>query len=697
MIDRLFHLRGIHHGFVANGSEQCLCFLFRIRARRYSLSDFIIHPPGLVSQTCLVHLPQPHPSNWTCTCSCCDRARHLHRLPTATMKVESLLNQDPSRAPLPTSRPAFESQVPSPARTEPEASRNTSIVAASMTRNHNGEARPQSRGEVRFPPYENLNADALATLRRFGVNSVGSIQQSRKRIPYNSGKKEFSHKTGRDCFDVFQYDFRPPGDDAGQRYIIMWDYKIGLVRMTPFFKCCKYPKTMPAKMLSQNPGLKEITHSITGGSIAAQGYWMPFECARAACATFCYEIAGAMTPIFGQDFPSMCLRRDMPGFAKFCIPQGTIERSRREAEHFRWLYSERSAIGRSSAVDRASPGRPPYDVYQNYDAGGPSRQQQQRTRRRDLSINPMQGSDRGVGVLISPGEANRDWYGPPQIGLEPAITTPRSAATQSPPNWAGLNSQAALQNRQYHPYKLGEDFPSGPGALHRDLKEILRDGKTDWYGHHGYPSPASHHPSVSPAPGGHGHGQKPERGGLGYGYGQHYEYTGAEHHRAGSATGWRHHHDAPPEVYGAGPGGPYHDSSGAARYGAARGVHHQASEKDAALVLVSLREPGPGPDTPRREHVRFDGYVLAGDNDNNAYIGAGAAREEAVAVSLRLGLSSSPRQQNNDSDTHRGFGAAAAASSSSSYGQRPILLPPLLSAQGPSDRPVLKRRRATLM
>lgn len=22
----------------------------------------------------------------------------------------------------------------------------------------------------------------------------------------------------------------------------MWDYNVGLVRMTPFFKCCNYPK-----------------------------------------------------------------------------------------------------------------------------------------------------------------------------------------------------------------------------------------------------------------------------------------------------------------------------------------------------------------------------------------------------------------------------------------------------------------------
>lgn len=90
---------------------------------------------------------------------------------------------------------------------------------------------------------------------------------------------------------VFQYVFKLPADDT--EYVVMWDYNVGLVRMTPFFKCCKYSKvsrslpwtwfrgpvsdfakTTPAKMLNMNPGLKEITHSITGGSIMAQGRWL---------------------------------------------------------------------------------------------------------------------------------------------------------------------------------------------------------------------------------------------------------------------------------------------------------------------------------------------------------------------------------------------------------------------------------------
>lgn len=46
------------------------------------------------------------------------------------------------------------------------------------------------------------------------------------------------------CWTVFKYDFRAPGD--GNDYTIMWDYNIGLVRMTPFFKCCQYGKVSGA-------------------------------------------------------------------------------------------------------------------------------------------------------------------------------------------------------------------------------------------------------------------------------------------------------------------------------------------------------------------------------------------------------------------------------------------------------------------
>lgn len=49
------------------------------------------------------------------------------------------------------------------------------------------------------------------------------------------------------------------------------------------------------------------------------GYWMPFRCAKAVCATFCYEIAGALIPLFGPEFPMECIPATYPEFGEMII------------------------------------------------------------------------------------------------------------------------------------------------------------------------------------------------------------------------------------------------------------------------------------------------------------------------------------------------------------------------------------------
>ncbi|KAK2692746.1 hypothetical protein QWA68_009751 [Fusarium oxysporum] len=200
----------------------------------------------------------------------------------------------------------------------------------------NNMAKSKLRGPVKFHPFERLDEIALQEILRFRVKPFGNIQDSSLHIPYNSGKKDFYEKTGRESFEVFKYEFTLTEQNA--EYAVMWDYNVGLVRMTPFFKCRGYGKTIPAKMLGLNPGLKEITHSITGGSIAAQGYWMPYTCARAVCATFCYSIAGALIPIFGPDFPSLCIHPSAPDFGRMVISQQIIIEATHEAEMARRMH-----------------------------------------------------------------------------------------------------------------------------------------------------------------------------------------------------------------------------------------------------------------------------------------------------------------------------------------------------------------------
>lgn len=123
-------------------------------------------------------------------------------------------------------------------------------------------------------------------------------------------------------------------------------------------------------MLGMNRGLKEITHSITGGSIPAQGtlssnhawslgtdhsstgYWMPYSCAKAVCATFCYQISGALIPIFGPDFPSLCIPPSSPNFGCMTIDPDIVARAIQDAERDREKNMEERGHARQSSVVR---------------------------------------------------------------------------------------------------------------------------------------------------------------------------------------------------------------------------------------------------------------------------------------------------------------------------------------------------------
>lgn len=79
---------------------------------------------------------------------------------------------------------------------------------------------------------------------------------------------------------------------------------------------------------------------------------MPYHAAKAIAATFCYEIRWALTPVFGNDFPSICLQPKDPGFGKFVIDPSIVQYCAAETNRFRTegvLYSV-SALNTSSPV-----------------------------------------------------------------------------------------------------------------------------------------------------------------------------------------------------------------------------------------------------------------------------------------------------------------------------------------------------------
>ena len=62
-------------------------------------------------------------------------------------------------------------------------------------------AKGKIKGEVNFPPYELFDEETTREVQRFEVYPLGKIQEYSRHIPYNSEKKNFLEKTGRECFE----------------------------------------------------------------------------------------------------------------------------------------------------------------------------------------------------------------------------------------------------------------------------------------------------------------------------------------------------------------------------------------------------------------------------------------------------------------------------------------------------------------
>lgn len=75
---------------------------------------------------------------------------------------------------------------------------------------------------------------------------------------------------------------------------------------------------------------------------------MPFACAKAVCTTFCASIAGALIPIFGPDFPSLCISPDAPEHGRMQIDPMIVMESAREAEMFRRMYANAASVAANS-------------------------------------------------------------------------------------------------------------------------------------------------------------------------------------------------------------------------------------------------------------------------------------------------------------------------------------------------------------
>lgn len=130
------------------------------------------------------------------------------------LSLSSLLNPTPPRPPPapPLSVPQF---LPSPTISSPATSYTDEVSSSSssrlertavfskfkMPKDSVSISKSKPRGTINFYPFEHVDEAALREIMRFHVHPFGQIQSSCAHIPYNSGKKDFYEKTGRESFE----------------------------------------------------------------------------------------------------------------------------------------------------------------------------------------------------------------------------------------------------------------------------------------------------------------------------------------------------------------------------------------------------------------------------------------------------------------------------------------------------------------
>lgn len=69
-------------------------------------------------------------------------------------------------------------------------------------------AKGKIKGDINFPPFEQFDEDTLGELEKFDVYPLGKVKEYCRHIPYNSEKKTFLEKTGRESFEGM-FDCKP--------------------------------------------------------------------------------------------------------------------------------------------------------------------------------------------------------------------------------------------------------------------------------------------------------------------------------------------------------------------------------------------------------------------------------------------------------------------------------------------------------
>lgn len=71
------------------------------------------------------------------------------------------------------------------------------------------------------------------------------------------------------------------------------------------------------KLLESTPREYQLLiKRIRGGFLKIQGTWLPYQLCKVLCSRFCWNIRFELIPLFGSDFPSMCLNPSCEGYGE---------------------------------------------------------------------------------------------------------------------------------------------------------------------------------------------------------------------------------------------------------------------------------------------------------------------------------------------------------------------------------------------
>lgn len=118
------------------------------------------------------------------------------------LSLSSLLNPISTSEPRRIEPPPSSSYYSNPAPKEnPQFKPQDYPAKAKMSKDGAVFSKGKIKGRVMFPPSEILDQDSLRAVRKFKVFPLGEIAMYPRHIPYNSEKKSFLEKTGRESFE----------------------------------------------------------------------------------------------------------------------------------------------------------------------------------------------------------------------------------------------------------------------------------------------------------------------------------------------------------------------------------------------------------------------------------------------------------------------------------------------------------------